>query len=57
LVGDLVSVTRHVVDRLLTDRTLAFRPLPATRCRFGYVLSLDEKRDRGYALREPADRM
>jgi hypothetical protein len=27
-VGDLVGVTRHVVDSLMADRTLAFRRLP-----------------------------
>jgi hypothetical protein len=63
-----VGVTRQVVvDRLLADRTSAFRRLPGNkhrRFRVGDVLSLAEERDRRQqgtsaircALREPADR-
>jgi hypothetical protein len=60
-------VTRQVVDRLLTEGTLAFGPLPATstrRIRVVDVLSLAEERDRRQlgtgairsGLREHADR-
>jgi hypothetical protein len=60
-------VTRQVVDRLLTEGTLAFGPLPATstrRIRVVDVLSLAEERDRCQlgtgairsGLREHADR-
>jgi hypothetical protein len=62
-----VGVTRQVVDRLMVDRTSAFRRLPDNkhrRFRVGDVLLLGEERDRRQggtsaircALREPADR-
>jgi hypothetical protein len=63
----LVGVSRQVLDRLLADRTLAFRRLPGNkhrRYRVGDVLLLAEERDRRQggtsaircALREPAHR-
>jgi hypothetical protein len=48
LAGDVVGATRQVVDRLLADRTLAFRRLPDNkhgRFRVGHVLLLAEERD------------
>ena len=65
--GDLVGATRHVVDSLMADRTLAFRRLPDKhRAVSGSddVRALAEERDRRQqgngaircALREPADR-
>ena len=60
-------MTRQVVDRLLADRTSAFRRLPGNkhrRFRVGDVLLVAEERDRRQggtsaircALRESADR-
>ena len=65
--GDLVGATRHVVDSLMADRTLAFRRLPDKhRAVSGSddVRALAEERDRRQlvtgairsGLRKPADR-
>ena len=65
--GDLVGVTRQVVDWLMAHRTLALRRLPGSRhrhSRVGDVLLVAGERDRRQgktsaiccALREPANR-